>query len=240
MSILDELLASVRVDQPVRQVQIGPFFTAVVAERCGLASTPQLGEFSFGRPPVSEAGRLAEQSALQLARLSQRESPLERSVGVAALNALLEVEESRCVDLNARDLLLERGRGKRVTLVGHFPFAAALRQAVGRLSVLELHPQPGDLPASEAERVIPESQVVAITGATLVNGTLDRLLSFCPSESFVMILGPSTPLSTVLFDHGVDVLSGTVVADVSLALRYLAEGATFHQVNGTRRVSLFR
>jgi uncharacterized protein len=76
------------------------------------------------------------------------------------------------VDLNARDLLLERGRGTRVALVGHFPFVQALRQAVGQLTVLELNPGPGDADSGEAERVIPDADVVAITGSSFVNGTL--------------------------------------------------------------------
>jgi uncharacterized protein len=240
MSIVDELIASVRADVPVRRVQIAPFWTAVLADRCGLASTSPAGSHSHERAPVVEAGRLTERSGLELARLARSGSPLEAAVGVAAINALLEVDEAGAVELNARDLLVERGRGKKVALVGHFPFAQALRQAVGHLSVLELDPRPGDMDAREAELVIPEADVVAITGSSFVNGTVDRLLGLCRKESFVVVLGPSTPLSPILFDYGVDVLSGTVVSDVETAMRCVAEGATFRQIRGVRMVSLFR
>ena len=125
-------------------------------------------------------------------------------------------------------------------MVGHFPFVPALRQAAGHLSVLELNPQEGDLDASEAETVIPDADVVAITGASLINRTLDGLLNLCRKDSFVVVLGFSTPLSPVLFDHGVDVISGTLVSDPELAMRYAGEGANFRQMRGIRHVNMFR
>ncbi len=68
-------------------------------------------------------------SALDLARLAYSQSSLEASVGLAAINSLLEVDEARCLDVNAGDLLIERGRAKNVALIGHFPFVPRLRQA---------------------------------------------------------------------------------------------------------------
>jgi hypothetical protein len=56
----------------------------------------------------------------------------------------------------------------------------------------------------------------------------------------VVVLGPSTPLSPVLFDYGVDVVSGTRVVDVDVALRCLSEGATFHQIRGVRLLTMER
>jgi uncharacterized protein len=93
MSIADGLIASLQEDAPVRRVQIGAFWTAVLAERCGLASTSPAGGHSHERAPVVEAGRLTERSGLELARLARSDSLLEAAVGVAAINALLEVDE---------------------------------------------------------------------------------------------------------------------------------------------------
>ncbi len=84
MSILDALIDSIKVDAAVRQVQIGAFWTAVLADRCGLASTPPASGASHLQPPVPEAGRLAARSALDLARRAATGSPLEAAVGVAA------------------------------------------------------------------------------------------------------------------------------------------------------------
>jgi uncharacterized protein (DUF4213/DUF364 family) len=177
-------------------------------------------------------GTLHQQTALELAQLARSESLLEASIGVAAINSLLDVPEERCVELNAEDWLTERGRGRRVAIVGSFPFVSRLRDKVGTLWVLERRPSEGELLAEEASEVIPRADVVAITGTALINRTLDDLLAMCREDSSVMVLGPSTPLSPVLFDYGVDVVSGTQVVDTDLVLTLISQGATFRQVKG--------
>jgi hypothetical protein len=207
---------------------------------CGLASTGGLGDHEHGVTFVQEAGRLAGKSARELAGLAHSDSPLEAGIGLAAINSLLEVDETLCVELNAGDLLIERGRGKKVALVGHFPFVPALREAAARLWVLELRPQPGDVGAEEAAVVVPQADIVAITGSAFINHTVERLLGLCRADSLVMVLGPTTPLSPILFDYGADVISGTRVVDPELALRYVSEGATFRQTRGVRLLTMER
>jgi len=240
VKILDDLIGSLAADATAREVRIGPFWTAVWSRGCGLASTTGLGEHEHGATFVPDAGSLAGRSALDLARLAYSESPLEAGIGLAAINSLLEVDEARCVELNAGDLLVERGRDKKVALIGHFPFVPALREAAAHLWVLELRPQPGDARAEEAESIVPEADIVAITGSAFINHTLEGLLGLCRADSFVVVLGPTTPLSPVLFDYGVDVVSGTRVVEPELALRCLSEGATFRQIRGTRRLTMER
>ena len=217
---------------------MSPFWTAVVSRRCGLASTVGPGNHEHGTIFVGEAGSLAGRSALKLTELAHSESTLEAGIGLAAINSLLDVDEAHCVDLNAGQLLVDRGRGKKVALIGHFPFVPALREAAGRLWVIELHPQPGDVGAEEAENILPQVDIAAITGSAFINHTMERLLGLCRPETLVVLLGPSTPLSPVLFDYGVDVISGTRVVDPGLALRCVSEGATFRQIEGVRLLTM--
>ena len=56
----------------------------------------------------------------------------------------------------------------------------------------------------------------------------------------VMVLGPSTPLSPVLFQHGATYISGTQVLDEEVVLRAVAQGAIFQQVEGVRLLTLSR
>ena len=56
----------------------------------------------------------------------------------------------------------------------------------------------------------------------------------------MVVLGDSVPLSPVLFDYGVDAVSGTEVIDPTLALRCVSEGANFRQVKGVRRLTMMR
>ena len=240
MKILEDLIGSLRDDAPAREVRVGPFWTAVWSRACGLASTMGPGDHEHGATFVQDAGSLAGRSALELARLAHSDSPLEAGIGMAAINPLLEVDETRCAELNAGDTLVERGRGKKVALIGHFPFVPALREAAARLWVVEEHPQPGDVGAKQVELVVPQAEVVAITGSAFINHTVEGLLSLCRPESFVMVLGPTAPLSPVLFDYGVDVISGTRVIDPELALRCLSEGATFRQIRGVRLLTMER
>jgi uncharacterized protein (DUF4213/DUF364 family) len=238
--LLDDLIASLKTDAPAREVRVGRFWTAVWSRGCGLASTTGVGEHEHGATFVREAGNLAGRSAFELARLAYSDSPLEAGIGMAAINSLLEVDEARCLELNAGDLLIERGWGKKVALVGHFPFVPALREAAEQLWVLELRPHPGDVGAEEAAAVVPQADIVAITGSAFINHTLEGLLSLRRPESLVMVLGPTTPLSPVLFDHGADVISGTRVVDPELALRCVSEGATFRQMRGIRLLTMER
>jgi hypothetical protein len=231
--IIDDLLAALTTDAPVREIRAGAHWVAVCSRHCGLAST-------LGQAAGIDAAGLTGRSARDLAEMARSHTLLEASLGMAAVNSLLDVDENRCVDLNARDLLIERGRGKRVALVGHFPFVPALREAAGQLWVLELLPRPGDLPAAEAERVIPQADVVAISGTTFLNHTIDTLLGYRRPGALVVVLGPTTPLSPVLFAHGVDVMSGARVVAPEVALPHVSEGKSFSGMPGVRLLTMQR
>jgi len=49
-----------------------------------------------------------------------------------------------------------------------------------------------------------------------------------------MLLGPTTPLSPVLFNHGANILSGARVFDEEAVLRTVGQGASFRQVEGVK------
>lgn len=246
MSITAELLMVLPDDAIVQEVRIGAFWTAVVVERegkrrCGLAAALR-GEdhHQNGHYPVRGAGWLTERSALELAGLIHSDSLLEASIGMATINALLEVDETACVELNAEEVIGERGVGKRVAIVGHFPFVHKLQNDVGQLWVLELQPGPGDLPSEAAPEIIPQADVVAITSTTLINRTCEGLLGLCRPDAYVLLLGPSTPLSPLLFEYNVHLLSGARVDDVDSVLRLLSQGASFRQIHrgGVRLVTM--
>lgn len=173
MPIIEDLLGSLREDGPVSDICVGAFWTAVVSRRCGLASTLH-DESYYHHSPVREAGHLLERSALELAAMARSDNTLEASIGMAAINSLLEVDEEACVELNAEEIIRERGRGKRIAIVGHFPFVPRIRTCAKELSVLELRPHGDDLSAEQAPAVLPQAEVVAITGTSLTNHTFEN------------------------------------------------------------------
>ncbi len=245
-TILEKIAASLatRTGWHFRQLYLGQTWTFAVIEneagqvRSGLAATPasELVEahpvFSPGSYPV---GGL---DPLEVAALAVQPDPVGTAVGLATINALLEPDAARLEDVDAADWLVEHGRGRRMVMVGRFPFIDELEPVVGQLQVLELGPQPGEYPASEAPRLIPQAEIIAITSSTLVNHSLDDLLALAQPATRVMLLGPSTPLSPVLFEFGVDLLSGVQVIDLAVVLDAVSRGLSFRKLTGVRRVTL--
>lgn len=241
--VVTRLLGAITLDGPISDVRVGTHWTVVVAEtalgtRAGLASTQIAHDPTHGRPSVTEAGQLIGMAGRDLAALALSQSPTERSIGFAAINALLEVDETRCVTLNAEEAIVERGKGRRVAIVGHFPFVPRVREAAASCSVLELIPGPGDLPAEAAPEIIPQADVVAITGLTLVNGTFEGLVRLIRPDAFALLLGATTPLTPLLFDYGLAAISGTLLSDIPAALAAVSQGANFRQIPGRRLVTM--
>lgn len=245
MKLLDDLLNTLP-DGLVQEVRVGAFWTAVVVEvagrrQCGLASTPHDEGHHHGQgPAVGDAGHLTDHSAREFAELARSDSLMEAAIGMAAINALQPVQDEHWVELNAEEVIASHGAGKQVALVGHFPFIPRLRERVGKLWVLEMRPRDEDLPAEAASEVVPQADVLAITGTTLINHTFEGLMALRRPQALVLVLGPSAPLSPVLFQHGVDILSGSVVEDVDSVLRAVSQGANFRQVHrqGVRLVTM--
>ncbi len=238
--ILEDLLSTLNTEADVRDIRVGLFHTGVATRNCGLASTLPRDVLKQGRPSIRTPGELLAKSASELVEMAYSDSILEAAVGMATINSLLEIDEERCRNLNARELIAEKGRGRNVAIVGHFPFIPELREAVKELWVIEKNPAEGDLDESASVDCIPMADVVGITGTAFTNHTIEQLLDLCRPEAYVVILGDSAPLSPVLFDYGIDAISGTKVFDADLALRCVSQGANYRQIGGVRRLTMVR
>jgi hypothetical protein len=128
-------------------------------------------------------------------------------------------------------------------LVGAFWTAVALKTdppRCGLASTLRPDTPPDDLLAGRAVEVLPQADAIALTGTSLINHTFDDLIGLCRPDAFVILLGGSAPLAPVLFDRGVDAISGTRVVDVPAALQAVGQGATFRQIAGRRLLTMMR
>jgi uncharacterized protein len=239
-NVIDDLIATLDPDAPVRDIRQGVFHTAVVTRNCGLAATLPRDALRQAPPLVREPGSLHRKSAEELAGMAHSPSILEAAVGMAAINSLLEVDEGSCRELNAAELIMQKGEGKKIAIVGHFPFVGRVRKKAKELWVIEKNPGEGDFEESRAASLIPEADVVALTGTSITNHSLEELLALCLPSAFVLMLGDTTPLSPVLFDHGLDALCGTRVADTGLVLSCVSQGANFRQILGTKRLTMLK
>jgi len=239
LKILDDLIVSLQEnDFQVKGVHTCVFWTAVITKHCGLSSTFR-GESAPHDRGVRDVGNLTRKTALELAEYAKSKSLLEASIGMAAINSLIDIDESKYIEKNAFEILLEKGKEGNVAVVGHFPWIPKLRERVQNLWVLEERLGEGDLPSKDADRILPQCDVVGITGTSFINHTLEGLLALC-EKAFVVLIGPTSPLSSFLFDYGVDAICGSKVVDRDKVIRSISEGATFKEVMGVKLVTLTR
>ena len=208
----------------------------------GMASVLRSEDHLHGSQPIASAGELQQRTPLELADLLRSDSPPESAVGLAAANALFGATTDNLRDEKAVAILRERGRGRKVAMIGRFPFADTLREDSEQFWVFErgLNRRQEDFGEEAMEQLLPQADVVAVTATTLLNQTLPTVLAGVRTDAFVMLLGPSTPLTPALFRFGFDVLCGTVVEDPESVLRAVEQGAVTSQITGVRRVCLWR
>lgn len=240
MMIVEEILRSVEGELRRRQVvdvRVGLGYTAVKLDdgACGLAATLR-DETTSCCTVVKEAGELTGRDAYSLASLALSTDALESALGVATINAIVNGQDKGSIP---GDILehLAITPDHTVGMVGYFkPLIEPIRGRCHRLYIferrlLDLGLGPGReevYPDWAVNLLLPRCDVAIITGATIVNKTIDHLLGLCRGE--IAIAGPTTPLSPVFADHGVSYLFGVKVQDTDRVLRIISEGG------GTRRL----
>jgi len=227
-SLYNDLIAAIPTDLRVSDCLMGLHWILIRSASTGVVMTPREGESS-----IELAGKITDMPVRQLAGYVKSWNSFEASLGLAAINSALNTPErveslAGCSMASlpqdpAFDRFTERICGKRVAVIGHFPKVESLAE-ICQLTVLERHPQQGDLPDPACEFVLPEQDLVFVTATTIANKTLPRLLELS-RQALVVLVGPSTPLTPILFDYGVDVLAGTVVVQPQTLWRVVQEGA---------------
>jgi uncharacterized protein (DUF4213/DUF364 family) len=225
--LYDRLLEAVPPDLVVADCLVGLHWTLVRSVGVGIAMTPPEGERR-----LSIAGAIRGRPVREIAALAKSWNWVEATVGLAAINSVInapstmaQIADLRCCsdgDGSIFERLLPEIRGKRVAVIGHFPNLESTA-AVCDLHILERRPQPGDYPDPACEYLLPTMDHVFITGSTLINKTLPRLLAL-GREAKVVLVGPSTPLTPILLRAGVWMLAGSVVRDEQTVWRHVAEG----------------
>ncbi len=237
MDVIESLIEST-IPVPVRQVLVGGFNTVVQSSGWGIAST--LKPPAWQHEGVPGAGSLSGQTARILAETARSRNPLAASVGIAAINSALETDKLPFKKRNARELLLEKGEGGVLGMIGHFPFVDRIRNRFRDTLVFELVPQNGDLPAESIRERLKEADVVAITATTLINHSFDDIIRACRKDSYRVLLGPSTPLTPLMFDFGIDAVAGSIVTDPVPFLAMVTEGSPFRKLSGISHVTVLK
>lgn len=230
MRLIEDLLNSVRdSDCPVRRVCVGLHWTVVESRYVGMAHTYK----TSSKMELELSGELVGRSALELAGRMSSTEPVEASLGVAALNSLIESTGRRG---NVLSDVLGMAPGKTVTVVGRFPVNDQIARAAGKAYFLEIEPQEGELPPEAAQEVMPASDIVLITATALINKSLPELLELS-ANARTIVLGPSTPMNDVLFGYGADIIAGVRVVDGDALIESVMQGVKkFRKLGGLETV----
>ncbi|MDR2359922.1 MAG: DUF364 domain-containing protein, partial [Oscillospiraceae bacterium] len=157
----------------------------------------------------------------------------EACIGAAAINAWynapkqlrvigMEIPEGlRCEDRTSDPFItLQREvKGKNVVSVGHFPYIDKLFAPYCNLTIIEKHyPEDGDYPEQASEFLLPLCDYAFISGYTLAQKSLPRMLELT-RNAYTILINNSVPLAPVLHRYGVNALAGFVIKDTELAER---------------------
>lgn len=174
------------------------------------------------------------QPVLTLARRLLCDDDGERSLALAALGALTTHLHRRAgyVPSDAFDSMagVRLVRGGRLGMIGNFPpLVRRAREAGMDVCVVErkahmLREEAG-LCISRDPQVLAGCEEIIVTGATLINDSLDTMLPCCRDARRVVLLGPTAGvLPQVLFAHGISAVGGLEILDAQRALARLRAG----------------
>ncbi|HEV7369386.1 DUF2478 domain-containing protein [Arenibaculum sp.] len=206
-------------DDEVRRIECAPPWVLVRSARgCGVARMPE-----GAAVPAYRLRALGRHGLGALARRIEAWDPFDATLGFAAVNA----------HYNRPDLDAEAGNGLdavvgsagpapgRLVVVGAFP---DLLDRLPRAEVIDASPGEGRFPPEAADWLLPGAAQVVLTGSTLPNRTLPRLLDLAGPARVAMV-GPSTTLSDRLFSYGIETLAGFVADDPDGLADAVAAGA---------------
>lgn len=230
--IYDRMIDGIPTDWLAEEIAAGTHYS-YVRSRDGLGIGGVM-DFAYRLPMAT---RTLEGAPLrEVAGLIKSWNYAEAGVGLAALNAYynhpetarragVAIADSRHVEDRIYDPFImsqNEIRGKKVTVLGHFPHIETLFEPICDMRIVEgEEPEDGDYPFPAVEYLLPESDFIFIGSACFLEKTLPRLLELSKNARKVTIVGPSTTLAPVLFAFGVHDLSGFVVKDVPRAMRMI-------------------
>lgn len=226
-------------DVTVEDTRIGLVYTGVLLSsgHAGVAYTPvcELSECSA----LSSGGNIAGKSALNLMKMVLSSNLVESAVGVATANALsqnaFEKDPAKYVFSNIDVLDLIRAEDK-VAMVGYFaPLVPKVVEKARELYVLEKRKIEDSrvkvVSPSEISEVLSFSNVILISGSTLVNKTINEILKHTANAREVVLLGPTASMTPQpFFDKGVTSVMGVKITDPDRMLKVVSEAGGTRQL----------
>ncbi len=231
-AIFEKLLKEIK-NSSIVQMKASQHMIAIESTKVGLASN--LGDSN----DISKY--LTKKDIFSVAEMIFSDNLLERSLAIAAINsALPNIKNREITAENGYNLLERYGADKNVGVIGHFPFVKKLKPLVKNLYVFELEPQEGDISAEQFSKYIKDIDILGMTATTLINNTYEGIYNQFHENLKTIMIGPSTPMSDVMFSFGVDVLSGSIVTDGELFFSEMDKNLHFRETSGRAPFNVFK
>ena len=239
----------------IERVVVGLFFTGVKLStgHVGACATPvKTIPDAVCCPSSAHAmpfpGKMRGRRAASLLDEVRQQDGIRRAVGIATMNALATLcwdrrphpDADMDIDVDAFDAAAIRP-GQKVVVVGAFvPFLRELKRRGQPYLVLEQDPatlKADEMPfyrhAEQAPVVVPQADVLLVTGTTLLNDTLDEILAAARPDACKVVVGPTVGLVPDAFlRRGCDVLGTIRVTRADEFLEVLAEGGSGYHFFG--------
>jgi len=229
--IVDELIEralGMAQSKKVQDVRAGLGYTCVMLDDgvCGLAYTFR-NELGCCCGILDVAGSLVGMDADEIIPWAKERNRLKAAIGLAAINALINdpgKNWDRGNVLNAFTLCAADTFG----MVGAFhPILSKVKTMTKNIYVFEQNVLEGSglYPAETMRLYLPPCDVVVITATSIINHTIDEILSYCKNAKEVCLVGPSTPLCPEIFgEYKITLLAGSVVKNGELILQIISQG----------------
>jgi uncharacterized protein (DUF4213/DUF364 family) len=161
------------------------------------------------------------------------DNPVSEMISLAAINSICQHvmrESNFSIDTATDSLgLLSISAGDKLGMVGlFFPLIQSIKKIGANLVIIEknelLIQQYPELPITLDAAQLSTCNKVLGTSTSILNDSLDEILSHCVPDAWVSIIGPTAGyFPEPLFNRGVDVVGGRVVKDGELFLQLLRE-----------------
>ncbi len=173
---------------------------------------------------MPNAGRLTGRSVNKYLDDALSTVPMKRTMGIAVLSALssycwengLIKDYQMKVGVDANDCIKLTDDSYPVIIGALVPVLRMLKAREKLFSVIELDKRtlkddelPFYVSPEKTGEVVPEADVLVVTGTTIINGTLEEILELARPDAQVVVMGPSASiLPAAFFKRGVNVLGG--------------------------------
>ena len=256
MSVIAEAIDIIKEKSPtpleeisIDDLVIGIFFTGVKLStgHAGVAFTP-IGEIPEAvccpttAARMLQAGNLEGSPVSEIIKYSLDVNVLKSAIGVATINALSQmIIESG----NGAEFEIVRGRDgfdlleiqpyETVSLIGAFgPYIQRLKMMGNPFFIIERNSQSLRLdemkhfkPESEMREALEKSRVAILTGTSVVNHTIDHILSLLRNGIRAAIIGPTASMIPyAFFKKGIRIMAGLQISNPDLMIKILKQGGS--------------